>query len=808
VCWGGQRFYPFTVIVREADLAAILKARHAQPHAVLGMHEVEWDGKKGVVVRAFLENVVSCEVVDYLAQPERRYKLTRVEGTGFFEGFIGDHAEVFAYRLRTERANGEVRQFYDPYCFLPTLSEDDLYLINQGNDHRVYRKLGSHVRECGNVKGVSFAVWAPSAKRVSVVGDFNHWDGRYHPMRMLGSSGIWELFIPGMETGIKYKYELLSGANFLLLKTDPYALYFEPPPHNASVVWDLGNYHWNDAAWLEKRARTKWQQEPVSIYEVHLGSWKRVIEDGLRPMSYVEVAHDLAAYVKRMGFTHVQFMPLAEHPFTGSWGYQVTGFYAPTHRYGTPQEFMALVDALHRQGIGVLMDWVPAHFPKDTFALAEFDGTHLYEHADPRQGLHQDWGTFIFNYGRHEVRGFLVGNALAWMERYHIDGLRVDAVASMLYLDYSRKEGEWVPNKYGGRENLEAIAFLRQTNELVHHYYPGVLTIAEESTAFGGVSKPVSEGGLGFDFKWNMGWMHDTLEYFKKEPIHRRWQHDQLTFPMLYQYSEKFISVFSHDEVVHGKGSLILKMGSWTMTDKARTLRALYALMWLWPGKKCLFMGQEWGQSGEWKYDGSLEWHLLQYMDHEGTQLVVRDLNQLYVSEPALAALDNDPAGFAWINCHDAEQSIITFLRSGPGGEPLFAVVCNFTPVPRSGYRVGLPKAGVWKEVLNTDAGFYGGTGIGNLGAITAEAVPWDHREFSATVESPGLSTVIFKWENPQKAAPDPALEVAKVPEPVAMAEPPVAPKAPEPAPKPPAAPRKKTALPRKRKEKTGEPKA
>jgi 1,4-alpha-glucan branching enzyme len=757
------------VIVREADLAALLKARHAQPHAVLGMHGAEWQGKSGVVVRALLERVVSCEVVEYLAQPERRHAMTRVEGTDFFEVFIEGRAEVFAYRLRVQKANGETRQFYDPYCFLPTLTEDDLYLINQGNDHQVYKKLGAHMRDNGGVKGVSFAVWAPSAKRVSVVGEFNHWDGRYHPMRMLGSSGIWELFIPGVEKGTKYKYELLSGANFLLLKTDPYALYYEPPPHNASIVWDLSDYRWQDAAWVEKRAKTNWQTEPVSIYEVHAGSWKRVVEDGGRPMSYVEMAHDLALYVKRLGFTHVQFMPLAEHPFTGSWGYQVTGFYAPTHRYGTPQEFMAMVDAFHRQGIGVLLDWVPAHFPKDTFALAEFDGTHLYEHADPRQGLHQDWGTFIFNYGRHEVRGFLVGNALAWMERYHIDGLRVDAVASMLYLDYSRKEGEWVPNQYGGRENLEAIAFLRQTNDLVHRYFPGTQMIAEESTAFGGVSKPVAEGGLGFDFKWNMGWMHDTLEYFKKEPIHRKYHHDQLTFPMLYQYSEKFISVFSHDEVVHGKGALILKMGSWTMTDKARTLRALYAMMWLWPGKKCLFMGQEWGQSGEWSYDKSLQWHLLQYLDHEGTQLVVRDLNHLYTREPALAALDNDPAGFQWINCHDGENSVLTFLRLGPGGEPIFAVVCNYTPVHRHAYRIGLPKPGVWKEVLNTDAGLYGGTGLGNLGAITAEAQPWDHRDFSAMMESPGLSTVIFRWENPKAPAPaTTAPEVSEVQEPAA----------------------------------------
>ncbi len=746
------------VIVQETDLASIIGALHSQPHAVLGMHPLTWQGKKGVVARAFLQDVRSCEVVDLSSEPPRRYPLKCIHPAGFFEAFIEGRTEVFPYRLRVARGNGEIRQFYDPYGFLPTLSEHDLYLFNEGSDHFVYRKLGSHVREHAGVRGVSFAVWAPGARRVSVVGDFNKWDGRYHLMRALGASGVWEIFIPGLEPGAKYKYEIFTGGGHLVLKTDPYGLYFEPPPHNAAIVWDLAGHTWGDGEWIARREKTDWGRAPMSVYEAHLGSWKHKLEDGNRPLTYLETAAELGAYAKDMGFTHIEFMPLAEHPFAGSWGYQGTGFFAPTHRYGRPQDFMAMVDTFHQLGLGVIMDWVPAHFPRDTFALAEFDGTHLYEHADPRQGAHQDWGTLIFNYGRHEVRGFLIGSALAWMDRYHIDGLRVDAVASMLYLDYSRKEGEWIPNKYGGRENIEAIDFLRRANDTVHQYYPGALMIAEESTAFGGVSKPTREGGLGFDFKWNMGWMHDTLEYFQKDPIHRRHHHNQLTFPMLYQYTERFISVFSHDEVVHGKGAMILKMGSWAMTDKARTLRALYALMWLWPGKKCLFMGQEWGQSSEWKYDGSLDWHLLQYLDHEGTRLVVRDLNRLYQSEPRLAEQDLDARGFEWINCHDGDNSIITFLRIGTDGEPIYAVACNFTPVPRLGYRLGLPRAGRWLEVLNTDAACYGGTGAGNLGAVTAETTPWDHREFSTTISLPGLSTVIFKWEKPPEVElPKPA---------------------------------------------------
>jgi 1,4-alpha-glucan branching enzyme len=779
------------MIVRETDLASIVGALHSQPHAVLGLHPVTVQGKKGLVARAFLDNVRSCEVVDLSSDPERRYPLKCIHPAGFFEGFIEGRTEVFPYRLRVARGNGEIRQFYDPYGFLPTLSEKDLYLFNEGNDHFVYRKLGAHVREHGGVKGVSFAVWAPSARRVSVVGDFNRWDGRYHPLRSLGASGVWEIFIPGLESGAKYKYEIFTGGGKLALKTDPYGLFFEPPPHNAAIVWDLGGHTWGDGAWMERRAKTDWARAPLSFYEAHLGSWKRQAHDGHRPLTYREAAADLGAYVKELGFTHIEFMPLAEYPFEGSWGYQGTGFFAPTHRYGTPQDFMAMVDGFHQQGIGVIMDWVPAHFPRDAFALAEFDGTHLYEHADPRQGAHQDWGTLIFNYGRHEVRGFLTGSALAWLDRYHMDGLRVDAVASMLYLDYSRKEGEWIPNQYGGRENIEAIEFLRKTNNLAHHYFPGTLMIAEESTAFGGVSKPSSEGGLAFDFKWNMGWMHDTLEYFSKDPIHRRHHHNQLTFPMLYQYTEKFISVFSHDEVVHGKGALVLKMGSWSMTDKARTLRALYALMWLWPGKKCLFMGQEWGQSAEWKYDAALQWHLLQYLDHEGTRLAVRDLNRLYQSEPRLAELDLDARGFEWINAHDGDNSVITFLRVGPDWEPIYAVACNFTPVARLNFRVGLPRAGRWREVLNTDAACYSGTGLGNLGEVLAEAQPWDHREFSAAIALPGLSTVIFKWEQPPRpVVPAPPVEPPRPtrPQKTASAALPAAPVAKKPAAKKPAA--------------------
>jgi 1,4-alpha-glucan branching enzyme len=700
--------------------------------------------QNGVVVRAMIRNAVSCEVVDIETPAGSRYPMEKLAKEGFFEVVIPDRG-FFRYRLRIEQYNGEIRQFYDPYHFLPTIDETGLYFFAEGNDRRPYQKLGAHVRVVNGVHGVSFGVWAPSAQRVSVVGDFNQWDGRYHPMRGLGSSGIWEIFIPGLSEGSLYKYEIIGKEGQILLKSDPYASYFEPPPHNSSIVYNPDGYTWADSEWIKKRAETDWTREAVSIYEMHLGSWRRVVEDAFRPLTYCELAHELIPYLKDKGFTHVQFMPVAEHPFSGSWGYQVTGFFAPTNRFGTPKDFMYLVDRLHQNGIGVIVDWVPGHFPKDSFALAEFDGSHLYEHSDPRQGHHMDWGTLIFNFGRKEVKSFLIGSAIAWMDRFHIDGLRVDAVASMLYLDYSRKDGEWVPNRYGGRENIEAIEFLRDVNDAVHEEFPGVITIAEESTAFGGVSHPTSNGGLGFDFKWNMGWMHDTLRYFQKDPIFRKWDHHDLTFGMIYNYSEKFVMVYSHDEVVHGKGSMMNKMAAPSIHEKARNLRALYAFMWAWPGKKNLFMGAEFGQMSEWKYDGSLDWHLLQYKDHEGVSSLIRDLNHWYRNHPWLGALDHEGKSFSWINCNDSENSVVSFLRFGEKPEETFAVVINATPVPRYDYRIGLPYAGAWKEVMNTDAGIYGGYDGGNMGQITASNSGWDAQPCNATVFLPGLSTLIFQ---------------------------------------------------------------
>ena len=714
----------------------------------MGLHPCETKGKSGLVARAFLRDAITCEVVRLGEEPEKRYALEKLHGSGFFEGFIPRVKKPFKYRLRATYANGEVRQVYDPYSFLPTLGEQDLYLFSEGNELKIYDKLGGHLRVFEGVEGASFAVWAPNAQRVSVVGDFNGWDGRYHAMRTMGASGIWELFIPGLTAGTKYKFEIVSKDERLLLKTDPYGVYYEPPPHNCSILYDLDRYQWKDEEWMEKRSqRDPAPIRPISIYEVHLGSWKKVIEDGGRPLSYLEMGEQLGDYVRDMGFTHVEFMPLAEHPFTGSWGYQVTGFFAPSHRYGHPDEFCELVDVLHQKGIGVIMDWVPAHFPRDAFALAEFDGTHLYEHADPRQGHHKDWGTLIFNYGRNEVVQFLLGSALLWLDRYHVDGLRVDAVASMLYLDYSREEGEWVPNEYGGRENIDAIHFLRKVNSVVHREFPGTLMIAEESTSFGGVSKPPEEGGLGFDFKWNMGWMHDTLLYFGKDALYRKWHHNNLTFGMLYQFSENFVSVFSHDEVVHGKGSMINKMGGGSITEKAQTLRSLYGYMWAYPGKKCLFMGTEFGQSSEWRYDGSLDWHLCQYPDHEGIRSMVGDLNRLYGEHKALYERDNSSEGFRWINCNDAESGVLSFVRFGHNKADTIVVVCHFTPVSRSNYRVGMPFKGKWKEMLNTNAWEYGGTGTGNLGQIVTQDQPYDDMPVSAELTVPGLTTLWFKWE-------------------------------------------------------------
>jgi 1,4-alpha-glucan branching enzyme len=711
------------------------------------MHPCTNKRSHGVVVRAFLRDAVSCEVALTGSVPEKILPMKLIAQEGLFEVFVAGQAGVSAYELVATSGNGRVRRFRDPYCFLPTLGAQDLYLFNEGNEHRIYDKLGSHVRDLGGVKGVGFAVWAPAAERVSIVGDFNGWDGRYHPMRSLGASGVWEIFIPGMGEGALYKFEIRDRRGALLIKTDPYGTRFEGPPGNAAIVCAVDAHAWGDASWMERRrSRAGDLDRPFSVYEVHLGSWRRKPEEGNRSLTYRELAPLLADYAVEMGFTHVEVMPIAEHPFDGSWGYQVTGFFAPTHRFGTPDDFAWFVDHLHQRGIGVILDWVPAHFPRDAFALAEFDGTHLYEHADPRQGAHMDWGTLIFNYGRNEVRCFLIANALAWFERYHLDGLRVDAVASMLYLDYSRGAGEWIPNRYGGRENIEAIAFLRGVNDLVHHYYPGVFMIAEESTSFSGVTRATSEGGLGFDYKWNMGWMHDTLRYFSKEPIHRKFHQNDLTFGMLYQYAERFVSVLSHDEVVHGKASMLYKMGAWHIPEKAANLRALYTHMWAYPGKKLLFMGSEFAQSQEWNHATSLDWHLCQYMDHEGTRRLVGDLNRLYCSEPALGSNDFNPRTFRWVSCTDAGANLIAYLRTDASEESLFLVVGHFGGATRQ-YKVGVPRRGWWHEVINSNSEYYGGSGLGNAGGRTALEDPRDGYSQSIDVTLPPLTTVVFKWK-------------------------------------------------------------
>ncbi len=729
------------------DLKRFVDALVGTPHDILGMHPFKKGKTRGILVRAFLSGVERCEVVDSSSADAPRYAMEKVDESGFFEVLIEDRDMVFPYRLRAERRNREIRQFYDPYSFLPTVGESDLYLFNQGNEHRIYEKLGAHPKTVNGIPGVAFAVWAPNADRVSLVGVFNDWDGRYHPMRSLGASGVWELFIPGLEKGEVYKFEIRAKNGDVFLKTDPYGCYFEAPPNNASIVFDHSFYEWNDKAWMAKRVNHQALDRPMSVYEVHLASWKRRWEEDNRPLTYKELAVELAEYVLDHGFTHIELMPVAEHPFDGSWGYQVTGYYAPTHRFGTPDDFKSFVDYMHQRDIGVILDWVPAHFPRDTFALPGFDGTCLYEHEDPRLGAHMDWGTLIFNFGRHEVKSFLVANALSWLDRYHIDGLRVDAVASMLYLDYSREEGQWIPNQFGGNENLEAIAFLRETNDLVHKYYPGTLMIAEESTSFGGVTKSPAEGGLGFDLKWNMGWMHDNMSYFEKDPIYRKHHQNNLTFGMLYQYAEKFVTVFSHDEVTHGKGSMLMKMGAGSISDKSRTLRSLYGHMWAYPGKKLLFMGSEFAQSDEWNYDKSLQWHLNEYADHHGVASLVRDLNRVYKEEPALAITDFDEQSFRWIACWDSDSSIISYVRTSPDGRNKILVIGHFTPMVRENYRIGLPSAGHWREILNTDSSFYGGSNIGNVNGVNTESVEYDSFAQSGQFTLPPVSTLYFKWE-------------------------------------------------------------
>jgi len=626
------------------------------------------------------------------------------------------------------------------------LTEDDLYLFNEGSHNRLYEKLGAHPMTVDGTEGTYFAVWAPDAKQVSVIGEFNGWNKTSHILYSKGQSGIWEGFIPHISKSALYKYHIASNRRrYRVEKADPFAFYSEVPPRTASIVYDL-DYSWEDQKWMEERYRHNSLDAPITIYEVHLGSWMRSPEEDRRPLTYRELAPRLTEHIQKMGFTHVEFLPVMEHPFTGSWGYQTTGYFAPTSRHGTPQDFMYLIDYLHQHGIAVILDWVPSHFPTDEHGLGYFDGTHLYEHSYPQKGFHPDWKSFIFNYGRHEVRSFLLSSAIFWLDKYHIDGLRVDAVASMLYLDYSRKAGEWMPNQYGGRENLEAISFLRRLNEEVYKNYPDVQTIAEESTAWPMVSRPTYVGGLGFGMKWDMGWMHDTLEYISKAPIHRKFHHNQLTFRMIYAFTENFVLPLSHDEVVHGKGSLLSKMpgDDW---QKFANLRLLLAYMYSQPGKKLLFMGGEVGQWSEWNHDTSVDWHLLEYQRHTELQKWVQELNLLYKSELALHELDCNQDGFEWIDCGDTESSVISLIRKGRSTKDIIFIVCNFTPVVRYNYRVGAPRGGIWKEILNSDATEYGGSGQGNLGRVEASPISFHGRPYSLNLTLPPLSAVFFRSE-------------------------------------------------------------
>ena len=670
----------------EADLDRLLAGRLADPHRVLGAHPAPG----GAVIRVYRPDAEAVRV--RLDDGGTEVALAPIHPAGVFAGTVPGARPPLRYELEVGYGPGRTFTMRDPYGFAPTLGELDLHLAREGRHEELYEKLGAHPREIDGAEGVAFAVWAPSAAAVGVVGDFNGWDTRLHPMRSLGSSGIWELFIPGVPEGARYKFAIRTGSDELVLRADPFATATEHPPQTASVV-HRARHVWDDQEWLARRAEREPLRGPLSVYEVHLGSWRRNPLEGDRLLTYAELAEELADYVLDMGFTHVELLPVMGHPFSGSWGYQVTSYFAPTPRHGSPDELRELVDHLHGRGIGVILDWVPAHFPRDEWALARFDGTALFEHEDPRRGAHPDWGTLIFNYGRNEVRNFLLASALYWLREYHADGIRVDAVASMLYLDYSRRAGEWVPNAFGGREDLDAVSFLRELNEVVHAHEPGVISAAEESTAWGGVSRPTYLGGLGFGFKWNLGWMHDTLEYFGQDPVYRRYHHHELTFSLIYAFTENFILPLSHDEVVHGKGSLLAKM-SGDRWQQFANLRALYGYMWAHPGKKLLFMGSEFAQNDEWSHERSLDWHLLEHPGHAGVQALVRDLNRVYRAQPALWELDDDGAGFWWLEPNDAEHSVLAWCRAGREGREVMTCVANLTPVPRERYRVGLPRSG------------------------------------------------------------------------------------------------------------------
>jgi 1,4-alpha-glucan branching enzyme len=734
--------------VGTSTIEALIVARHGDPFAVLGPHRVgDVD-----VIRALLPSALAVEVIDAGDAARSLGTLNRIHEAGLFEGSVARSSATGdgpAYRLRitwpTSDGGTTVQEIDDPYAFGPLLGDLDLHLIGEGRHHELGDRLGGHATAVHGVDGTRFAVWAPNAQRVSVVGDFNGWDGRRHVMRRRVEAGVWELFVPGVSAGNRYQYEIVDGHGILLpKKADPVALGAELPPGKASIVADDIPFEWSDGAWMNGRAARHAPDAPIAVYEVHAGSWLRDMEHGGRSFDWNGLGERLIPYAKSMGFTHLEFLPLMEHPFGGSWGYQPLGLFAPTARFGSPRDFARFVDRCHQAGLGIILDWVPAHFPNDEHGLVRFDGSALYEHADPREGFHQDWNTLIYNFGRNEVRGFLIASALEWLERYHVDGLRVDAVASMLYRDYSRKHGEWVPNIYGGRENLEAVAFLKELNQVIADRCPGAMMIAEESTAWPGVTAPIAAGGLGFSYKWNMGWMHDTLRYVEEDPVHRRWHHDDMTFGMIYAYSEKFVLPISHDEVVHGKGSLINKMpgDDW---QKHANLRAYLSFMWTHPGKKLLFMGCEIGDYREWNHDASPDWNLLDVPRHRGLQRLVRDLNHLYAESTALHQQDSDPSGFAWIVGDDRTNSVFAFRRSGRDPTDVVVVVVNMTPVVRSDYRIGVPMEGPWRERFNSDADVYGGSGIGNHGAVRAEAQAMHGMPASIALTLPPLGTLILE---------------------------------------------------------------
>lgn len=751
------------ITVNLAEMQRVINSEHKDPFSVLGMHEVvvKEDSKStkdkkdkiakdkkvnitkaGIAVRAFIPSAREIYVID-CKNPEKKLKMDKIHNAGFFELAMFNRKNFFKYLLHIVYNNDSEQQIVDPYSFWPIITEYDTYLFNQGKNYRVYEKMGAHAYEVDGIKGVLFAVWAPTAKRVSVIGNFNVWDGRRHQMRMVGSSGIWEIFIPGLNKGELYKFEIKTNKGVVMSKADPYAFYAELRPKTASVVWDSPEYKWNDNNWMDQRQQYNNFESPMSIYEAHLGSWRKNPE-GDRFFTYRELADELVDYVKEMGYTHIELMPICEHPFDGSWGYQITGYFAVTSRYGTPEDFMYFIDKCHQNGIGVIMDWVPAHFPKDAHGLARFDGTALYEHEHPQQGEHPDWGTLIFNYGRNEVKNFLISNAVYWFDKYHIDGLRVDAVASMLYLDYGKKEGEYICNRWGGKENIDAIDFMRELNSTVYNNFSGIMMIAEESTSWAMVCKPPHVGGLGYGFKWNMGWMNDFLLYMSKDPIYKKYHHNNITFSFLYAFSENFILVLSHDEVVHGKCSLLSKMPG-DYWQKFANLRAAYGFMYAHPGKKLLFMGGEFGQFIEWDYKKSLDWHLLGYDMHAKMQRYVKDLNKLYLNEKSLWEQDCCPEGFEWIDGSDTEHSVIAFIRKAKNWKDMLVVVCNYTPVVYEGYRVGVPLGGYYKEVLNSDSEIYGGSNQGNSGGLHAQNYPWQGKSHSLELRIPPLGVVILK---------------------------------------------------------------